>query len=341
MKKLSLAPILFFVLTAIPSSACLHFDKEFDPTLFEEKEKEALLFHDGEFANLVIKTSFKGKLPGELSWVLPLPSKPESFEEVDPEIFSDLTKLSQLQGRSSGEMLRGGSKGLKKRASAIKVHPPQSIGNYTITPIEIVSESGGSELNSFLDSKGFNSMPEELQKPYVKKGAYFLAVSMSTPKVSNSTKESESQIKPLWIRYKSNALRFPLRFTHDTRTFGINLYFYTFEGMLPLFDIAEGLTSSWGTLPWLNLADREKDYKALHAFLNEKSFSLTKDEVRRKALFDRLLEREKKIYNQNQLSKLNFKTWNPSFELYRLPIVGVNKNFKTRDLKEDPGLQLF
>lgn len=34
-------------------------------------------------------------------------------------------------------------------------------------------------------------------------------------------------MQPLWIRFKSKAVRFPLRFTHDYRSFGLKLYFLT------------------------------------------------------------------------------------------------------------------
>lgn len=123
---------------------------------------------------------------------------------------------------SGGSKSRGGLQKGGDMAKGIRVHEDVRLDGYKITPIEILSSDSGKILNNYLASKKFLGMPEDIQKPYLKKGAYFLAIHIIPPKVAPG---AVMQLKPLHIQYESNELRFPLRFTHDYRTFDLNLYF--------------------------------------------------------------------------------------------------------------------
>ncbi len=163
-------------LTSVSSVACLYFREGFDRKLFEEKAREVLMYHDGKLAHMIVKSSYQGKLPDEMAWVLPLPSKPLKFEESDPEFFSELVRLGQASDSSGGSKSRGGLQKGGDMAKGIRVHEDVRLDGYKITPIEILSSDSGKILNNYLASKKFLGMPEDIQKPYLKKGAYFLVV---------------------------------------------------------------------------------------------------------------------------------------------------------------------
>ncbi len=328
-----------FLLFSINSKACLYFKRDFDPKLFEEKEREALMFHDGIDANLIVKSAYQGKVPSELTWVLPLPSKPISFKEVNSEIFSNLRKFFLDLEAAGGGMskARGFSAPNPAPKASIQVHADVIVGNYKITPIEILSEDGGAELNQFLEKKGFFGMPSDIQKPYLKKGAYFLAITMF-PKTSVA---GAVELKPLWIKYKSNELRYPLRFTHDYRTFDITLYFYSFPDAMTFFKGVEKASLPWGGMSWTGMAEVNKNYPELFKLLKPVSESMILNKQKFKSFFDRLEEAQKNRFSGVQMPGRNFEAWASSTYLYRLPFTGVNKNFKTRDLKEDPGIPLI
>jgi hypothetical protein len=198
--------------------ACLYFDKSIALHSFDETDREALLFHDGDAANLILKTGFIGTLPKKLAWVFPVPSKPLAYKVTSPHVFRHLASIMTSAPRSKGKPMVKSVGG--ELTLGIKVHESERVGAYEIIPIEILSESSGVELNGWLKNQGFIESPKEIQTPYLKKGAFFLAIRASL-------KGFGSELQPLWIRYKSKSLSFPLRFTHEYRSFNSKVYFLT------------------------------------------------------------------------------------------------------------------
>lgn len=220
MRLFSFALAWLLVFVSQRSSACIYFDAKIKPSTFKENDREALLFHDGEAANLILKTGFSGKLPAKLSWVFPLPSKPIGYKVTSNRIFKTLNSYieTSYDGVPGGRFL--GAEPKSAKSDGIKIHEATQVGQYEIIPIEILTESSGAELNDWLKKQGFNASPVEIQKPYLRSGAFFLAIRAD---LSGAI----SEIDPLWIRYRSDQLSFPLRFTHDYRSFNLKVYFLT------------------------------------------------------------------------------------------------------------------
>jgi hypothetical protein len=239
MKPLLAAALLLAISfgTGRPAVACLHFAKDYKDTIVEGK-KEALSFHDGRLAHLVLRTqlSAQKELPKEVTWVLPFPSLPKSYQEVDPAVFEELHRVVPMLAR-----VKGGQRGILRGTQSpeayggLKIHEAQIVGNYRIEPIEIVSKDPktGGELNAWLMKRRFNTMPEHLQKLYLKKGAVFLAIRMKL-------QGSAASVKPLHVTYPSDHVSFPLKFTHDSRTFALDWYVFS-RGALPRSPIADNL----------------------------------------------------------------------------------------------------
>ncbi len=189
-----------------------------DPRLLKQTETEIILYHDGKNAHRVIHTSFEGKVPSEITWVLPFPSKPVSYTESSPELFVETHALfKDLYASGGGTMQKGANSMQRAMPSTIRVHEQKVVGNYEITPLEILRSDDGRDLNVWLKKHGFNTMPDALQKPYLRKGAYFLAVRIKTG-------GEASRMKPLDIAYPAKNLDFPVRFTHAGREYDLSLY---------------------------------------------------------------------------------------------------------------------
>lgn len=223
MKQIGL--LLFFVVTSSIALACLHYPVGLTEPL-KEGTKHVFMYHDGKNAHMIINTDISinaGPRPETIAWVLPFPSKPSKYEEVDAALFAELKDLLKKQPAASlGGMDRGGSpKGIATKG--IKLHTIKYVGKYKIQPIEILTEDSGKELSQWLEQNGFNLMPDDKQKPYLKKGAFFLAVKLKLGK----SQQNRFDLKPLHIVYPSTTLSFPLRFTHDTRVFGIELFVFS------------------------------------------------------------------------------------------------------------------
>jgi hypothetical protein len=227
------APALALSLAFAPAQACLHFSTDY-PYLVKEGTKQALIFHDGTFAHLVLSTDIRSQhpdgdkhnmslqLPNDLALVLPLPTKPTQYNELSENFFQDIEttffkdKMPMQKGiGGEGAMLRGTPK-----SSALIVHKTETAGNYTIEPIEIATSSdpgAGQELNKYLASRKFKPIGKEAQQIYLKPGAIFLAIRL---KLNGES----ARLRPLHITYKSDRAAFPLRLTHGDRSFDLRIY---------------------------------------------------------------------------------------------------------------------
>lgn len=206
-----------------PLRACIHGPRNYNEVL-SEKMKQALVFHDGQNAHLVIQTQLQSSkaLPSSMAWVIPLPSLPSRYEEADPKLFSDLFNLTGPIIRDEGGALAGGAPSLNTTsASSIEVHAAQIVGDYKVQPIEILDEGAGSELNRWLGANGFGSVPAENQRFYLRKGAVFLTLKI------NQLKGALAQVKPLHIVYPSDRLSVPLKFSSHSGVFDLLLYTFT------------------------------------------------------------------------------------------------------------------
>ena len=191
---------------------------QIDPRLLKQTETEVILYHDGNNAHRVLRTAFEGQVPAEITWVLPFPSKPVSYTESSPELFVETHALfKDLYESGGGTMQKGANSMQRAMPSTIRVHEQKVVGNYEITPLEILRSNDGRDLNAWLKKHGFNTMPDALQKPYLHKGSYFLAIRIKTG-------GEASRMKPLDIAYPAKSLDFPIRFTHDGREYDLSLY---------------------------------------------------------------------------------------------------------------------
>jgi uncharacterized protein DUF2330 len=204
--------------------ACIHPPAGF-PGRVTEREKLAFLFHDGTNAHLVIRTTLASDsgLPERMAWVIPVPALPSKYEEAPAELFSELARLIP-RVRQRPKPMPANAKAApmaKAKAPAIRIHETQVVGSYTIQPVEILSESAGGELNAWLRKNGFDPVPPENQKFYLKRGAVFLALRV------DGLKGSESGLKPLHIVYRDDRMRLPLKFSSHSGVFDVRLYALT------------------------------------------------------------------------------------------------------------------
>ncbi len=215
--------LLLLVLANPHSQACLHYSNS-DKIKVTEGLQEFFAYHDGKNAHMILRTQLQAKkFPQEIAWVLPFPSLPTSYKEVDGPLFQELSHQFAQSLRNDG-MQKG--RGLQEGASGgagIKVHDKVQVGDFQIQPIEILKESGGEELNSWLAKNKFNSMPVDKQKRYLKKGSAFLAIRMNMNKPSDTDLLS----RPLHVIYPANQISIPMLFTHEGRTFDMDIYVFS------------------------------------------------------------------------------------------------------------------
>ena len=219
--------LCFAIVAALPVNACVHTPRTYKGTV-TEKTEEALLFHDGVNAHLIIRTNLQassGSLPETMAWVIPLPSLPSHYEEADPALFPELFQVVEA---ANADHERGISalKQMPQKSgtppAGILVHPMQVVGSYQVQPIEVLDpKSAGGELNHWLLANGFGTVSQQHQHYYLRKGAVFLALRI------HGLRGGFSEIKPLHIVYKSETLSLPLKFANNFGTFSVDLYAFT------------------------------------------------------------------------------------------------------------------
>jgi len=207
---------------ALPLRACLHVPRDYKLTV-HETSKEAIIYHDGTNAHLIIRTGLEapGELPKTLAWVLPLPALPVRYQEEGEDLFKQLYQVfvPRYKGKLKRSMAQGGA------GDGIKVYAALHVGSYEIHPIEILSDDAGGVLNDWLSSNGFGTMPVKYQKYYLHKGAAFLALKLS------GLKGSVADIKPLHIVYPADRASMPLKFSFHE--FDLKLYTITPKRLQP------------------------------------------------------------------------------------------------------------
>lgn len=219
------------VILASPSLACI--DSPIGSKQgFTEGLKEGLIYHDGEFAHLIITASVKalkdGTLPNRLAWTIPLPSLPTEYKRESAGLFRSLRKITGESRSSDFIDGKGGGKGNSESGnSAMTVHSSEQVGEYTVTPIEILKDSSGSELNRWLEKHGFTTVSAEQLKYYLKPGATFLAVEI------DGIRAARFQFSPLHIIYKSEKAVFPVKLSSHADTFDLDLWIFCPGSQVP------------------------------------------------------------------------------------------------------------
>ncbi len=224
-----LSALLLCLAAAVPvACACIHVPRTYKGTV-TEKTKEALLFHDGVNAHLIIRTNLQassGSLPETMAWVIPLPSLPSHYEEADPNLFPEMfravEKANEDREREAAAHWATKAAGIPSPTQSIRVHPMQTVGGYQVQPVEVLDlKNAGGALNHWLVANGFSAIPTETQRPYLKKGAVFLTLRL------HGLHGGFSDIKPLHIVYKSDTLSLPLKFSANSGVFDVEMYAYT------------------------------------------------------------------------------------------------------------------
>jgi hypothetical protein len=123
------------------------------------------------------------------------------------------------------------------------VHPTEIVGDYEITPVEMLTSDAGDALNAWLVKNGFGRVPKENQYFYVSKGVVFLALKIK--KLAGAF----TGIKPLHIVYKSDKAALPLKFSSHSGVFDAHLYTFTNSSLDRNELVSFRLQSSTGSVP--------------------------------------------------------------------------------------------
>jgi hypothetical protein len=161
-------------------------------------------------------------------WVLPLPALPDAYAEVEPALFDDLAKFTEItarvpepeRGSDDGEVVFGAK-------DALEFFAPIKAGSYEIQALKAKGEAGGKELSSWLSSNGFGALDERVSRFYLQNDYYWLAVKLKEP----AGLPAEGTCKPLRISFKSARPVYPLKIYDKHGAFDLELWVITREAL--------------------------------------------------------------------------------------------------------------
>jgi hypothetical protein len=240
MKKLTVAAIVMLALAA-QTEACIHPPKGFS-TYVDSGAQRGLVFFDNGREELVIQPSYTvgtidmpasefndaGLLKNfnAFAWVVPLPSLPDSYAEVDAKVFDDISAFTEIVSRIP-EPERGpddaGPKIFGEEDAAVEFFDILKVGDYTIQPIKAKGEAGGDELATWLETNGFGELDPRVLRFYLAAESYWLAIKLN----ALAGLPAEASAKPLRISFKTPRPVYPLKIYDKHGSFDLELWLIT------------------------------------------------------------------------------------------------------------------
>ncbi len=192
--------------------------------IYETGQKGAIYYKNKE-ETLVLSTSYEGDAK-DFSWIIPTPTQPD-VTKVSKDIFTNLSKLTELEVNKSAPSSLGGAGMLETAVGEVQVLEEKQIGYYDVTVIKSTDENA---LYDWFKENGYQ-YPEDgkyILDDYVRLGWIFTAVKITEDAQSNSSiqeKINSGQVAPLKLVFSSDNIVFPLKIS------GISQYFSEYEDL--------------------------------------------------------------------------------------------------------------
>lgn len=212
MKRHALLVALVAHLAVESAHGCMHPPRDY-PGKMGSTIQEYLFFREGALIHMIANQRIASDraLPGEVAWVIPLPSVPVEYRTENDSLFKWLFHATEPR-------MRGIPKGGGSPSMGFVVHDLVQVGEYEIKPVEIIDTSSGTEINDWLFSNGYSRVPLQGLKYYLHPGACFLAIKVK------KLKSKEELLRPLHIVYRAKEVRLPLKFFANAGVFDVYLY---------------------------------------------------------------------------------------------------------------------
>lgn len=224
------------------SNACIHGPEGFKGYV-DSGAQRGLVFWDNGREELVIQPAYTinttaleadeftddGMLKNfkSFAWVLPLPSLPDKYAEVEPEIFTDLSKFTEVSSRipepEKSDDEAGPVIAFDESEDEIEFFEALEVGDYVIQPIKAKGEVAGKELSGWLKDNGFGEVDERVMRFYIENDYYWLAMKLS----SKDGLPADGSAKPLHISFKTPVPTYPWKIYDKRGEFDIELWVVT------------------------------------------------------------------------------------------------------------------
>ncbi len=217
-----------------------------------ETGQKAVIWYENNRETMILSTTFRSD-PGDMVWIIPVPSKPEVKQSRD-ELFTALEEYTRPKNRANPiPVYSGATLDLKSNAvyeSRVTVVETKRVDIYDVA---ILESTDGKALREWLQENGFEypATKDHLLQYYVNKGWYFVAAKINVTAesyVSNSLQSGHAT--PLEISFDTDTIIYPLKISGPAAKFadGQKIAAYSFE----TGQQGWGVISGTGTSVWLS-----------------------------------------------------------------------------------------
>lgn len=216
-------------LVAGSALACCMVPRTYKGTIAQDTH-EAVLIHDGEREELVLRIGYKlsgPTAPSEFAWIVTVPNEPDAYALADKALFKDMFKLSEryLRPRSKSETDSKSRHSGKVVSGRVELGKAVTVGPYAIQPVRALGLDALKGLNAWLAKNGFPSEDEKHMAYFVQNKFTFLCVKVQPAK--DQTLSMTGKLPPLHLSFKSKTPYYPLRFSSRQGVFNVNLHVLT------------------------------------------------------------------------------------------------------------------
>ncbi len=230
-----------FALSSIPAptaQACLH-PAGTRAKRVTQSGQQALILHDGETEDLVLRVDYQGLRAPSLAWVLPVPAVPTAYEAMEPGLFEALGEWIDLRREPAQRPRAKGTVASAPRPSTLTLLPPVSVGPFEIQPIRAQGTAAASELEAWMTEHGFTAIPTEALQYYVDRSWTFLAVKIDP--APDESFDRKGGLPPLRVTFPSKDVVYPLKLSTHMGRFTARVHVVTARSLPP--DAAEALAT--------------------------------------------------------------------------------------------------
>ena len=180
----------------------------------EQKQEAADLNSDGEAAVAVEKPKppVETTVPemSEMAWVVPVPTVPTSYRQEEDQCFKELDDLFPVYRYATSGGGFGGSseKSETRKERSLIVYPPQTVGDYAVTPLRALGKEGIAALKDWLEENNFAPMSEQALKYYAGNNWTFLAIKVKARELKAGVPQA---LHPLHVTFRSPKIVFPMK----------------------------------------------------------------------------------------------------------------------------------
>lgn len=162
-----------------------------------------------------------------LGFVIPLPSLPDKYAAVEPDLFDDIDTFTEVVSRvpepEGGSETSDGPDIDAGGTADVVMYELVDVGEYTIQPIKANGEAGGKELNAWFKSSGFGEFDERVLRWYNQNNYYWLAVSAQ----AKGGLPADGTLKPLHVSFKTPRPCYPFKVYDKRGSFNLELWVIT------------------------------------------------------------------------------------------------------------------